>query len=101
MLAFSCFTSFKCLSQPPEPYKIEVMVFILTPFLLEIILVEMFLMIGRKIKLIKMGRNIKLHLNSLLKVIVLGLAIANLCLSYSKCDGSTRTVSYSSKALLH
>ena len=73
------------------------MLSILAPFLLEIILVEMFLVMGRRITLIKLGRKIKLHLHSLLKVIVLGLAIANLCISSSSCEGSTRTVSYSLK----
>ena len=56
---------------------------ILTPFLLEIILLEIYLMLGRKIKF---------HLMKfLLKGAALGLAIVNLCL-HSSCHSETRTV---------
>ena len=56
---------------------------ILTPFLLEIILLEIYLMLGRKIKF---------HLMKfLLKGAALGLAIVNLCL-HSSCHSYTRTV---------
>ena len=58
-------------------------VIFLTPFLVEIILVEIYLMLGRRIKL---------DLMILLKVTALGLAIVNLCV-FSSCQGYTRTVS--------
>ena len=61
---------------------------ILTPFLLEIILLEIYLMLGRKIKF---------HLMKfLLKGAALGLAIVNLCL-HSSCHSYTRTVRLYSK----
>ena len=90
VLAFSLFTSMKCLSdefqkENPETKEVHsIMGFLVIPLLVEIILVETYLLLG--------VQQIKLYwMQALLKIVALGLAIVNMSL-YNKCDDITRDV---------
>ena len=88
VFAFSIFTSMKCLSNKNKVTRDvhSTLGFLVIPLLVEIILVETYLLLIQGVQQVKVY-----WMQGLLKVIALGLAIVNISL-YNKCNDITRDV---------